>query len=48
MAKFIGKPKITMNATFTVDEEELRALDALACYGDDSFIKHFYEKLGKH
>ena len=47
MAKFLGRPKITMNASFTVDEEELRALDALAGYGDDAFIKHFYAKLGE-
>jgi hypothetical protein len=41
--------KCTLNvlATFTIDEEESRALDALAGYGDDAFIKAFYENLGK-
>lgn len=50
MAKFNQRPVITITATFSVDESELRALDALAAlagYGDDSFIKHFYAKLGK-
>ncbi|CDN60000.1 hypothetical protein I35_1477 [Burkholderia cenocepacia H111] len=28
-------------------ESELRALDALTCYGIDSFLEVFYAKLGK-
>lgn len=28
-------------------EGELRALDALAGYGDDAFVKMFYDNLGK-
>ena len=32
---------------FTVTEDEARALDAMVGYGDDAFIKVFYEKLGK-
>lgn len=31
---------------FTVDEDEIRALDALTGYSDDAFIKHFKEQLG--
>lgn len=27
---------------------EVRALDALVGYGDDAFVKVFYEHLGKH
>jgi sarcosine oxidase delta subunit len=48
MARIIGRPKIELELAFVIDEEEARALDALAGYGDDSFIKVFYEKLGVH
>lgn len=37
-----------MELTFTVNESEARALDALAGYSDDAFIKVFYERLGEH
>jgi hypothetical protein len=47
MAKITGIPAIEITTTFTVSESELRALEALAGYGDDAFITHFYEKLGK-
>lgn len=47
MAKALGKPVVTVTVAFEIDEEESRALDALAGYGDDAFIKAFYEKLGK-
>ena len=40
-------PKIELNFTLTVTEGELRALDALAGYGVDEFIKAFYTNLGK-
>jgi hypothetical protein len=47
MATLIGKPQIGVTATFELNEEELRAMEALAGYGEDAFIKAFYEKLGK-
>lgn len=47
MAIITQKPKVTVEATFTVNEQELRALSALAGYGDDAFIKMFYDSLGK-
>jgi hypothetical protein len=39
----------TLKATFVLEltEDEVGALDALAGYGADAFLKHFYEKLGK-
>lgn len=46
MASITAKPTVTVSATFTVNEAELRALDALAGYGDDAFIKMFYKDLG--
>lgn len=48
MAKLTQQPTVMVEATFTVNEVELRALDALAGYGDDAFIKMFYKELGQH
>ena len=47
MSKLLVKPKVSIAVIFEVDESEARALDALAGYGDDAFIKVFYEKLGE-
>lgn len=47
MAQIVELPIVTVSAKFTVTEGELRALDALAGYGDDAFINTFYEKMGK-
>lgn len=38
---------ISAELTLTISEEELRALDALAGYGDDAFIKAFYKVMGE-
>lgn len=46
MAKLEFKTKLELSVSFTVNERELRALDALAGYGDDAFIKMFYDNLG--
>lgn len=47
MGRFALRSQITTEALIRLDEVELRALDALAGYGADAFIKVFYEKLGK-
>lgn len=47
MAQIVELPVVTVSAKFTVTEGELRALDALACYGDDAFIKMFYKEMGQ-
>lgn len=47
MAQIVGRAKIELALTFTVSEGEARALDALAGYGDDEFIKVFYTHLGE-
>lgn len=47
MAKITADPRVDVRITFVVDEAEARALDALAGYGDDAFIKVFYDHLGK-
>ena len=47
MAKLTARPRLDIEIQFTINEIEARALDALAGYGEDSFIKAFYEKLGK-
>jgi hypothetical protein len=46
MAELIARPQIELKVAFIVSESEARALDALVGYGDDEFIKVFYEKLG--
>lgn len=39
--------RVEVKATIALTEIELAALDALAGYGVDPFLKVFYEKLGK-
>lgn len=46
MAVIVAKPTVQVVTTFTVTEEELRALDALAGYGTEPFLKMFYKDLG--
>lgn len=48
MAKIIGRPRVELVLDFELSESEARALEAMAGYGDDAFIKVFYDKLGKH
>ena len=48
MAKITQQPTVQIEITFTINESEARALDALAGYGDDAFIKHFKETLSAH
>lgn len=38
---------ITVTGTLTLTEAEMGALEALAGYGADPFLKVFYEKLGE-
>lgn len=47
MAKLIGNAVLNVKATFELDEEELRAMEALSGYGNDAFIKVFYQHLGE-
>lgn len=47
MSKLANLTIIKPSVSFTVSESEARALDALVGYGDDAFIKVFYDKLGK-
>jgi hypothetical protein len=46
MATANASVKIEFSSTLTLSEVELNALSALVGYGDDAFIKVFYEKLG--
>lgn len=39
---------VQITATLTLSEGHLRALDAMAGYGADAFLKAFYIKLGRH
>lgn len=47
MAETYVRAELDVKVTFTIDEEEARALDALAGYGEDAFVKAFYQVLGK-
>lgn len=48
MATINGVPaRIEARATMTLNEGELRALEALTGYGDDAFIQWFYKNMGK-
>ena len=48
MAKIAQRGSIEATAVFTVDEEEMRALDAMVGYGYKSFIETFKKHLGEH
>jgi hypothetical protein len=39
--------KVDFSITFTLTKGEAMALEAIAGYGSDEFLKVFYEKLGK-
>ena len=47
MAEIEERSVVKVDAKFTVSEGEMRALEALAGYGDDAFIEMFYKTLGK-
>ena len=47
MAELETKPTVQLSVTIRLTESEARALDALVGYGDDAFVKAFYEGLGK-
>jgi hypothetical protein len=39
---------LSVEVILKLDEQQVKALDALAGYGFDAFIEVFYAKLGKH
>jgi hypothetical protein len=47
MAKIEGQGTLEVEVVVVLSEEEAGALDALAGYGADAFLKVFYEKLGR-
>lgn len=42
------KHRLTVEAHLILTESELRALDALAGYGEETFLEVFYKHLGKN
>lgn len=46
MAIVTNRVSLTFTSTITLTEVEMRALEALVCYGDEAFIKAFKENLG--
>lgn len=47
MAEIVQRPKVDVSATFSLNEAEMRAMDALVGYGVDGFLEVFYRQLGK-
>ena len=47
MATLEGRPDLGLRISMSLSEAEARALEALAGYGSDAFLKVFYEHMGK-
>lgn len=47
MAKATVEPMLDVRVRFEINYDEACALDALAGYGEDAFVKAFYENLGE-
>ena len=49
MKKIVGNSKVEIQFTvdFTLTKGEAQALEAIVGYGDDAFLKCFYEHLGE-
>ena len=48
MAGIHSRSRIEVKITLSLNEEEARALEALAGYGHKDFVERFYEKFGRH
>lgn len=48
MRRITQRPSINLDVSIKLNESEVCALDALAGYGADEFLKVFYEKMGRH
>ncbi len=47
MSTSISQSDVIFSITVEMNEEQTRALEALTLYGDDAFLRVFYEHLGK-
>jgi hypothetical protein len=47
MAELISTPRLSLNVQFELNHAEAAALDAIAGYGVEEFVKVFYGHLGK-
>lgn len=48
MARMEQLPKVNLEVRLILTEAEVGALDALAGYGTDAFLKVFYQHMGEH
>jgi len=48
MTRITQRPTLNLDVSIKLTESEVRALDALAGYGANAFLKVFYEKMGRH
>ncbi|MBN3839294.1 hypothetical protein [Burkholderia sp. Ac-20349] len=47
MASLSQQPTVTVEAALTLDEAEMRALEAITGYSANDFLSHFYKYMGK-
>ncbi len=45
--KIEGRPTLELEVIIRLTEKEARAVEALGGYGEDAFVKFFYENLGR-
>ena len=45
--RLLARPTVEMNVSLVLTSEEVRALDALAGYNVDAFLKVFYAQMGR-
>lgn len=48
MATIQDRPTVKLEVTLTLNESEVRAIDGLTGYDVDSFLKCFYQHMGRH
>ena len=48
MSRLLQNPSLDVKVMLELNEDEIRALDALAGYGVEGFLKVFYKEMGQH
>ncbi len=48
MSRLLQNPSLDVKVVLELNEDEICALEALAGYGIDSFLKVFYAQMGQH
>ncbi len=45
--KIVGRPSVSLDVVISLTEDEAGALQAISAYGDDIFIRKFYDEVGR-